>query len=91
MTIVTTTLFSIYMLFDAGEWLASLMQFTYMSNTFKGFITLLAVAGGSLAWISEQRLFPTLARTIGKIQGKLMPKRRKQKKEYKQLLIDMRV
>ena len=90
-TVVATSLFSAYMLFDPGTWLADLMVLTPMSLDFKAFLLILALGGFACSWIAERRVFLWLARVLGKIHDKLWPHRRKKRKEYKLLLEEMRM
>lgn len=90
-TIVATSLFSAYMLFDPGAWLANLMQLTDMSVDFKVFVLVLALGGLACAWIAERRVFLWLARLLGELHDTLWPHRRKKQKEYKRLLQEMRM
>lgn len=90
-TIVATSLFSTYMLFDPGAWLANLMQLTEMSVDFKVFVLVLALGGLACAWTAERRVFLWLARLLGKMHNTLWPHRRKVQKEYKRVLKEMRM
>lgn len=90
-TVVATSLFSAYMLFDPGTWLADLMVLTPMSLDFKAFLLILAVGGFACSWIAERRVFLWLARVLGKVHAILWPHRRKKRKEYKLLLEEMRM
>ena len=90
-TVVATSLFSAYMLFDPGTWLADLMVLTPMSLDFKAFLLVLALGGFACSWIAERKVFLWLARVLGKIHDKLWPHRRKKRKEYKLLLEEMRM
>lgn len=90
-TVVATTLFSVYMLFDPGVWLANLMQLTDLSIDFKFVLLVLALGGLACAWIAERVMFLWLARLLGKLHDTLWPHRRKKRKEYKRLLEEMRM
>ena len=90
-TIITTLLFSAYMLLDPGAGLARFMQLTYLSIDFKIFILVLALGGFLFAWIAERRVFLWLARMIGKAHDRMWPQRRKKKKKYKLLQAKMRI
>lgn len=90
-TVVATSLFSAYMLFDPGTWLADLMVLTPMSLNFKAFLLVLALGGFACSRIAERKAFLWLARVLGKIHDKLWPHRRKKRKEYKLLLEEMRM
>ena len=90
-TIVVTSLFSFRMLFDPGVWLSRLMQLTDMSADFKVFVLVLALGGFACASIAERRVFMWLARLLGKVHKRVLPHRRKKRKQYKQLLEEMRM
>jgi len=90
-TIVATSLFSAYMLFDPGAWLVNIMQLTTMTVNFKIFLLVLALGGLACAWIAERRVFLWVARLIGKVHDALWPRRRKKRKEYKLILESMRM
>lgn len=82
---------SLYMLFDPAEWLYSLMELTWMSMSFRGFIVVLAVGSFSCSYLAERLLFPRLAKWIGKANAKLRPSHQKKRKEYKIVLESMRM
>ena len=90
-TVVASSLFSAYMLFDPGPWLAKMMVLTPMTFDFEVFLFVLALGGLACAWISERNVFPWLARSLGKVHDRLWPSRRKKRKEYKLLLEEMRM
>jgi len=90
-TFVAALLFSAYMLFDPGTRLASFMQLTYLSIDFKVFVLILATGGLFCAWLAERRVFPWLARMIGRTYDWMWPQRRKKRKEYKILIAKMRM
>ena len=82
---------STYMLFDPAPWLFDLMELTWMSMAFRGFIIALAVGGFSISYASERVLFPKLAKYIGIARTKLTPQHQKKRKEYKLILEGMRI
>ena len=90
-TIVIALLFSSYMLFDPAEALTSFMQLTGMSAEFESFILALALGGFACAWIAERRVFPWLARVVGRKHIIRWPGHIKQRKRYKILLEKMRI
>lgn len=90
-TIVATSLFAAYMLFDPGAWLVKIMELTDMSADFKIFLLVLVVGGLACAWLAEKRVFLWVARLIGKAHDTLRPHRRKRRKEYKVLLEKLRM
>ena len=79
------------MLLDPGAWLSHLMQLTVMDTEFKIIILVLAFAGFLCAWFAERRAFLWVARWLGKGHDTLFPWRRKKRKEYKRLLVDMQI
>ncbi|PGH16912.1 hypothetical protein AJ80_05056 [Polytolypa hystricis UAMH7299] len=89
-TITLTLLFSTYMVFDSPAWLFKLMQFTEISTLFGGWIIGLALVGFVMAYVSERRVFPKLARAIGHVYIRFRPSQAKQRRRYKLLQEDMR-
>ena len=79
------------MLLDPGSWLVHLMQLTPMDTEFKIYILMLAFAGLLFAWAAERQGFLWIARWLGKAHDTLFPQRRKKRKEYKRLLVDMQI
>lgn len=79
------------MLLDPAVSLTHLMQLTAMGTDFKIFILMLVFAGSFCAWIAERRVFPWVARWLGRGHDTLFPWRRKKRKEYKRLLVDMQI
>ena len=79
------------MLLDPGAWLVHLMQLTPMDIEFKIYILMLAFGGSLCAWAAERQGFLWIARWLGKAHDTLSPKRRKKRKEYKRLLVDMQI
>ena len=100
-TVITTALFSLYLLLDPAEPLARFMQLTYLSLSFKGVIVLLAAAGFAVAYWGEKKGFVWLARGVGRASEWVRYRRRgstgegggggKRRKEYKVLLEKMRI
>ena len=82
---------STYMLFDPADWLFDLMELTWMSNHFRGFIVALAAGGFAVSYASERVLLPILAKWIGLARAKLRPSHQKKRKEYKLILERMRM
>ncbi|KAL1958314.1 hypothetical protein VTO42DRAFT_4631 [Malbranchea cinnamomea] len=85
-TILVTLMFSTYMLFYPAKWLYRLMELTYMSTLFKDWLLALAIGGFIVAYVSERRLFPVLARFIGRSYQRLLPSKKKERRKYKVLL-----
>ncbi|KAK2871562.1 hypothetical protein FQN49_003053, partial [Arthroderma sp. PD_2] len=85
-TIIIILLFSSYMLFQPATWLYKLMQLTYMSPEFKGWLVFLALGGFGTAWLCENHVFPQLARGIGRLNRWIRPHTKKQRRRYKVLL-----
>lgn len=90
-TMVVALAISSYMLFDPADWLFDLMELTWMSFSFRGFIVALAVGGFSISYAAERILFPRLAKFIGVARTRLRPEHQKKRKEYKVVLEGMRV
>lgn len=90
-TIVATSLFSAYMLFDPSAWLVSIMELTTMSVYFKVFLLVLALGGLACAWIAERYVFLWVGCLIGNLHDALWPHRSKKRKGYKVLLESMRM
>ncbi len=88
-TIVAALLFSCYMLFDPAKAFANFMQLTSMSWDFKSFILLLGVGYITLAWTSENYVFPRLAKYLGLLKISITGKP-KQSKQYKLVLEQIR-
>jgi cation-transporting ATPase 13A3/4/5 len=82
-------LFSSYLLFDPSKGVAKFMQLTPMSWDFRSFILILGIGYIAIAWISEQYLFPRLARYIEMLKTFITGKP-KQRKQYKLVLEQMR-
>ena len=82
-TIVTAALFAAYMLLDPGKDLASFMQLTTLSMSFKSFILVLAGFGFVTAWLAERKVFPRLAMIFGMTHDYMWPHLRKRRKAYK--------
>ncbi|RAH48335.1 putative P-type ATPase [Aspergillus brunneoviolaceus CBS 621.78] len=72
------------------QWLRRVMQLTSLPDYFAW--QLLAVVSGSflIAWTAERRIFPNLARKVGKLRQKLRPGQSKKRRRYKMLLEEMR-
>lgn len=79
------------MLFDPAQTLASFMQLTDMSAKFKFLILALGLGAFACAWVAERRVLLWLARVLGRIHVTLWPRRRKQRKRYKEILEKMRI
>lgn len=91
MTIVVTLLFSLYLLFDPANWLASLMQLTKVPLDFKIFLLLLVLGGFSGAWVVEKHFSVWVARVLGKASVSVWPQSGKKRKAYKTILEEMRI
>ena len=78
------------MLLDPAQWLAHIMQLTYMSMAFELQLLILAAAWFAISWIAERYLFRELARFIGRLNKRFRPSRQKKRKEYKLLLEDLK-
>lgn len=88
-TIVVALLVSSYLLFDPSAGVAKFMQLTKMDWDFKSFILILGIGYIALAWISENYVFPRLAKYLGALKIFVTGKPKK-RKEYKVILEGMR-
>ena len=91
-TIVVALLFSTYMLIGPSDWLFDLMQLTSMSVGFKEALVSLAAASFALSWLAETRIFPHLARFLGRVYHRLRSTGgKKHRRRYKVLLDDIQM
>ena len=67
------------------------MQLTEIALKFKVFMLVLVAGGFGCALLAESRVFPQLAKGIGKAHDYVWPHRKKKRKEYKVLLEKMRI
>jgi len=81
---------STYMLLDPADWLYKLMELTFMSTKFRVFILVLGLGYFACSFLAEGQLFPRMAKWIGRLNQRLRGKRKK-RKEYKQILENMRI
>lgn len=79
-----------YMLFRPSNWVANVMQLTFMSDSFRSCVVALAFGAFALAWTAETIAFPRLARILGHLRTRLQPNFRKKRRQYKVLLEQMR-
>lgn len=79
------------MLFRPSKWVVSVMQLTWMSNGFRGWLLALALGAFVLSWMAEGVVFPRLARIMGHARARLQPNYRKKRRQYKVLLEEMRL
>lgn len=70
------------MVLRPAKWVKHLMELTYLSWNFKGFIIAIGVGYLALAWVGENYVFQRVARVVGQIKEKATNKS-KQRKEYK--------
>ncbi|KAL4735508.1 hypothetical protein BDV11DRAFT_208448 [Aspergillus similis] len=87
--IVADLTFSGYMLFRPSIWIKQVMQLTYLSDAFATWLLALVLGSFLFAWLAEQKLFPQLARIIGRLQVLMRPGHQKQRRQFKTLLEDM--
>ncbi|KAL1842496.1 hypothetical protein VTJ49DRAFT_5102 [Mycothermus thermophilus] len=87
-TILATLAFTLVMVVYPPAWLYRLMELTFLSWGFKGFILGLGMGYWVSAWIGEHWLFPGFARMIGRVKQKVF-KRAKVRKQYKVILENM--
>jgi cation-transporting ATPase 13A3/4/5 len=82
-TLVIALFISLYMLLDPAAWLANFMDLTKMSLNYELFLLMLALAGFVVAYLTEQYVFPQLAKYIGRLNKVLRPSHQKKRKQYK--------
>ncbi|KAG8630313.1 hypothetical protein KVT40_001932 [Elsinoe batatas] len=90
-TMVVALAISSYMLFDPAEWLVGIMELTWMSGGFRGFVLALAVGGFVVQWAGERVVLPRVAKGVGVVKERLRQGRGKKRKEYKVILEGMRI
>ncbi|KAL4902464.1 hypothetical protein BDW74DRAFT_158641 [Aspergillus multicolor] len=86
--VMADLVFSGYMLFRPSLWITQVMQLTYLSDTFATWLLGLVFGSFSFAWLAERKVFPQIARIIGRLKYTVtrVPKQRRQ---YKMLLEEM--
>jgi cation-transporting P-type ATPase 13A2 len=77
------------MLLDPAEWLSNFMDLTDMSLEFELILLVLAAIGFALAYVAERRIFPTMAKYIGRLKRVLRPSHQRKRKRYKVILEEM--
>ncbi|KAL2848451.1 hypothetical protein BJY01DRAFT_155608 [Aspergillus pseudoustus] len=87
--IVLDLAFSSYMLYRPSGWVKRVMQLTDLSDAFATWLLGLALGSFLLAWLAERKLFPQLARILGRVKIILQPGHQKQRRQYKVLLEEM--
>ena len=90
LTMALAVAISTYMLFDPAPWVSDLMELTYMSISFRGFVLVIAIGGFVVSYVAERYLFLGLAKWIGKTRARLRPQYPKKRKEYKLVMESMR-
>lgn len=80
---------SLYMLLDPAAWLSNFMDLTEMSLDFKITLLVLAAIGFITAYVAERRIFPVMAKYIGRLKKRLRPSHQKRRKRYKEILEEM--
>ncbi|KAJ5736601.1 uncharacterized protein N7483_001726 [Penicillium malachiteum] len=88
-TIIIDLSLAAWMLFRPSEWVKSIMQLTWMSDTYRGCALGFAIGMFALSWISETAVSPKLARILGHARTRLQPNYRKKRRQYKVLLEEM--
>ncbi|KAI5293988.1 hypothetical protein KEM52_004903 [Ascosphaera acerosa] len=83
--------FTTTLLFHPSASLSALMQLTFLSAPFKVWLLAMAVSGFVVALVAERKLFPDLARLLGKLKVATRPAGAggKQRKKYKILLDEL--
>jgi cation-transporting P-type ATPase 13A2 len=61
-----------------------------MSLDFELILLALAVVGFLVAYFAERRIFPVMAKYIGRLKKRLRPSHQKQRKKYKEILEEMK-
>ncbi|KAJ5466756.1 cation-transporting ATPase [Penicillium diatomitis] len=89
-TIIIALAVAAYMLFRPSEWVRDVMELTFLSDGFRGWIVASAITLFAIAWTSEATFFPRLARIIGHLRARLQPNYQKKRRQYKVLLEQMR-
>ncbi|KAL4949601.1 hypothetical protein BDW69DRAFT_174055 [Aspergillus filifer] len=87
--IIVDLVFSAYMLFTPSAGVRQVMQLTFISRKFATWLLGLALGSFAFAWLSERKLFPQLARMIGRLKLHLRPSHQKRRRQYKVLLEEM--
>jgi cation-transporting P-type ATPase 13A2 len=77
------------MLLDPAEWLSNFMDLTEMSLEFELVLLVLAAIGFVVAYVAERRIFPTMAKYIGRLKRVLRPSHQRKRKRYKVILEEM--
>ncbi len=62
---------------------------TQMSLDFELILLVLAAFGFAVAYVAERRIFPVMAKYIGRMQRRLRPSHQKKRKKYKEILEEM--
>lgn len=88
-TILVNLFLSSYMLWGPPKWMVRVMQLTFLSGSFKIWLTAFALGSFLLSWVAERKLFPRLARVLRRVYLLLRPGYRKRRRQYKVLLEDM--
>jgi cation-transporting ATPase 13A2 len=76
------------MLIGPSDWLFGVMQLTKMSVGFKEGLFGLAIGGFALSRVAETRLFPSLARFLGRLYHRLRFTRGKRHRRRYKVLLD---
>jgi cation-transporting ATPase 13A3/4/5 len=82
---------SIFMMTGSSKVFTRVMQLTRMSTEYKIFLVFLALCSLVISWIGEKRLFPYLARVLGRGFLRLRPNRQKKRRQYKVVQEEMRM
>lgn len=78
------------MLSETSEIIMTVMQLTPIPWSFEFFLVILAISSFAASWVSENYVFPSLARIIGRTIALVRPKQEKNRRQYKVLLERMR-
>lgn len=78
------------MLSETSDIVMTVMQLTPISWSFEFFLVVLAICSFAASWVAENYVFPALARIIGRAITLVLPKKEKNRRQYKVLLERMR-
>ncbi|KAL4929639.1 putative P-type ATPase [Aspergillus undulatus] len=87
--ILVDLIFSGYMLFGPSARIKQVMQLTFISDAFATWMLGLVLVSFLFAWLSERKLFPQLARAIGRLKLLMRSGHQKKRRQYKMLLEEM--
>lgn len=89
-TIVLVTIFTIYVTVYPSDWVANVLQLTYLTWSFKAVILGLAAIDIFLSWIGETFVFVQIVKVIAALKKQALGGSGKKRKQFKSVLEDMR-